>query len=76
MADAESGLAGARADTVVAGAAAAVVVVLAVAGLSSFRATAPLLAYVGYRVGGHRVVERPLAWAGLAALIGLLVAVV
>jgi hypothetical protein len=71
----ESGLATARAETVVAGSAAAVVV-LAFAELPPVRATASLLVYVGYRPGGRRAVDSPLSWAGIALLVGLVVAVV
>ncbi len=76
MDERESGLATARAETVVAGSAAAAVVVLASVELSPVRATAPLLVYVGYRFGGRRAVDSPLPWAGLAFLVGLVVAVV
>ncbi len=75
MDERESGLATARAETVVAGSAAAVVV-LAFAEPPPFRATASPLVYVGYRPGGRRAVDSPLSWAGTALLVGLVVAVV
>jgi hypothetical protein len=61
----------ARTDALVAGAAALVTVALALLGRPPLRALAPLAAFFGYRLGGRRVLDRPLAWAGLAVVVGV-----
>jgi hypothetical protein len=75
-ADPRAALAEARTDALVAGAAALVTVALAVADRPPLRAMAPLVAYVAYRAGGHRLTDAVLPWAGLAAVVGLVAAVV
>jgi hypothetical protein len=70
----ESALATARADALVAGAAALATVALALLGRPALLALSPLFVYFAYRLGGHRLVEAPAPWAALAAVVGVVVA--
>jgi hypothetical protein len=73
--DVEAAFAAARADAVVAGVAALCTVALALLGRPATLALAPLFAYFAYRLGGHRVVDDPRAWAVLAVAVGVVAAV-
>ena len=74
MTDVEAAFAVARADAVVAGVAALCTVGLALLDRPATLALAPLFAYFAYRLGGHRVVDDPRAWAALAVAVGVVVA--
>ena len=75
MTEIEAAFAEARADAVVAGTAAFCTVALAVLGRPATLAFAPLFAYFAYRLSGHTVVDDPRVWAGIAAFVDLIVAV-
>jgi hypothetical protein len=74
--DPRAALAEARTDALVAGAAALVTVALALADRPPLRAMSPLVAYVAFRAGGHRLTDTPLPWAGVAVAVGVVAAVV
>jgi hypothetical protein len=65
----------ARVEPVTAGAAEFCTVALAVLGRHTTLAFAPLFAYFAYRLSGHTVVDDPRVWAGIAAFVDLIVAV-
>jgi hypothetical protein len=70
----ESAFAGARGDAVVAGTAALSTVALALLGRPTLYTLAPLFVYFAFRLGGHRLVERPALWAALTVAVGVVVA--